>query len=78
MTCQFLTIFNGPEEAHEASQKDQKSPEPSTRVEGAPYPPGRAPYLVDDSETEGVLDCGVLGRPGYATWAGLIGHEDTR
>ena len=30
---------------------DQKSPEPSTRVEGAPYPLGAPPYLVDDSET---------------------------
>ena len=29
----------------------QKSPEPSTRVEGAPYPLGAPPYLVDDSET---------------------------
>ena len=30
---------------------DQKSPDPSTRVEGAPYPLGSAPYLVADSET---------------------------
>ena len=28
--------------------------------------------------TEGVLDYGVLGRPGYAIWAGLMGREDTR
>ena len=28
--------------------------------------------------TEGVLDYGVLGRPGYVTWAGLMGHEDTK
>ena len=28
--------------------------------------------------TEGVLDYGVLGRPGYATWAGLTGREDAR
>ena len=30
---------------------DQKSPEPSTRVEGASYPLGAPPYLVDNSET---------------------------
>ena len=28
--------------------------------------------------TEGVLDYGVLGEPAYLTWAGLMGHEDTR
>ena len=28
--------------------------------------------------TEGVLDYGVPGRPGYVTWAGLVGREDTR
>ena len=28
--------------------------------------------------TKGVLDYGVLWRPGYATWAGLMGREDTR
>ena len=28
--------------------------------------------------TEGVLDLGLLGRPGYVTWAGLMGREDTR
>ena len=44
-------IFYGPEEAQGASEMDQKSPEPSARVEGAPYPLGRALYLVDDSET---------------------------
>ena len=27
---------------------------------------------------EGVLDYGVLGGPGYVTWAGLVGREDTR
>ena len=26
--------------------------------------------------TEGVLDYGVPGCPGYVTWAGLMGHED--
>ena len=28
--------------------------------------------------TEGVLDYGVLGRPGYVAWAGLMGPKDTR
>ena len=28
--------------------------------------------------TEGVPDYGVLGRPTCWTWAGLLGHEDTR
>ena len=28
--------------------------------------------------TQGVLDYGVLERPSYATWAGLMGREDTR
>ena len=28
--------------------------------------------------TEGVLDYGVLGRPDYGTWAGLMGCEDTK
>ena len=28
--------------------------------------------------TEGVLDYGVLGRPGYVTWVGLLGREDTK
>ena len=28
--------------------------------------------------TEGILNCGVLGRPAYLTWAGLMGYEDTR
>ena len=51
MMCQFLTIFYGPEEAHGASEMDQKSPELSTRVEGVPPPLGVGPYLVDDSET---------------------------
>ena len=27
---------------------------------------------------EGVLDYGVPGHPGYVTWAGLMGCEDTR
>ena len=27
---------------------------------------------------EGVLDYGVLGCPGYVTWAGHMGREDTR
>ena len=29
---------------------DQKSPEPSTRVEGVLYPLGAPPYLVDSPE----------------------------
>ena len=28
--------------------------------------------------TKGVLDYGVLGEPAYVTWAGLMGHTDTR
>ena len=28
--------------------------------------------------TEGVQDYGVLGRPGYVIWAGLMGRGDTR
>ena len=43
MTCQFTEIFYGPEEAPEAKELVEKSPESSMRVEGAPYPPGRAP-----------------------------------
>ena len=36
--------------------------------------------MIDENitEGEGVLDYGILGRPGYATWAGLTGCEDTR
>ena len=41
--CQFLMIFYGPKEAPGVKELDQKSPEPSTRVEGMPYPPGRVP-----------------------------------
>ena len=51
LTCQFLTIFYGPKEAPRVKELGQKSPEPSMRVEGEPYPPRRAPCLVDDSET---------------------------
>ena len=46
-----MEIFYGPEEAPESQELGQKSPEPSTRVEGMPYPPGGAPYLVADSGT---------------------------
>ena len=42
MTWKFTVIFYGPEEAPEAKELDQKSHEASTRVEGAPYPPGGA------------------------------------
>ena len=44
-------ILYGPKEAPGVKELGQKNPEPSTRVEGAPYPPGRTPYLVDHSET---------------------------
>ena len=44
-------IFYGPKEAPGVKELGQKSPEPSTRVEGTPYPLGRAPCLMDDSET---------------------------
>ena len=43
--------FDGPKEAPEVKELGQKSPEPSTRVDGAPYPMGTPPYLVDDPET---------------------------
>ena len=42
--------FYGPKEAPEVKELGQKSPEPSTRREGAPYPQGASPFLVDDSE----------------------------
>ena len=41
--CQFLMIFYGPKEAPEVKELGQKSPEPSTRVEGVPYPLGSPP-----------------------------------
>ena len=51
MDVPIFDIFYGPEEAHGASEMDQKSLESFMRVEGAPYPLGAPPYLVDDSET---------------------------
>ena len=36
-------IFYGPKEAPRVKELGQKSPEPSTRVEGAPYPLGTPP-----------------------------------
>ena len=42
--------FYGPKEAPGVKELGQKSPELSTRVEGAPYPLG-SPYLVDDLKT---------------------------
>ena len=51
MTCHLTEISFGPEEAHEASEMDQKSPEATTRVEGMPHPLGAPPYLVAASET---------------------------
>ena len=41
MSCNFMVIFYGPEEAHGVSEMDQRSHEASTRVEGAPL--GHAP-----------------------------------
>ena len=41
--------------------------------------PDTTPSLKASSgATEGVLDKGVLGHPGYVTWAGLMGCEDMR
>ena len=40
--------------------------------------PDTSSLKLGSGATEGVLDYGVLGRPGYATWAGLMGREDTR
>ena len=37
MTWKFTVIFYGPEEAPEAKELGQKSPEPTTRVERAPH-----------------------------------------
>ena len=41
-------------------------------------PPDTSSLKTGSGATEGVLDYGALGRPGYATWAGLMGREDTR
>ena len=43
--------FFGPKEALGVKELGQKSPGPSPRVGGAPYPLGVGPYLMDDSET---------------------------
>ena len=40
--------------------------------------PGTSSLKTGSGATEGVLDYGVLGHPGYVTWAGLMGREDTR
>ena len=45
-----MEIIFGLEEAHGASEMDQKSPEATMRVEGTPYPPWAHP-----------LPCGLLG-----------------
>jgi len=42
--CQFLMIFYGPKEAPGVKELGQKSPEPSTRVEGAPLSRGWLGY----------------------------------
>ena len=44
-------IFYGPKEAQGVKELGRKSLEPSMRVEGAPYPLGASPYLMDESET---------------------------
>ena len=51
MTCHLTEILFGLEEGHRVPEAGQKSPELSTRVEGAPYPLGVGRYLVDNSET---------------------------
>ena len=43
LTWNFTELIFGPEEAHGASEMDQKSPEGTTRVEGTPYPLGAPP-----------------------------------
>ena len=50
LTWNSTEIVFGPEEAHGVPEMDQRSPEATMRV-GAPYPPGRAPYLVAASGT---------------------------
>ena len=43
MTYQFLWIFYGPKEAPRVKELGQNSLRLSTRVGGAPYPPGHGP-----------------------------------
>jgi hypothetical protein len=45
---------------------------------GRPFHPSAKGLRLVGGAVEGVPDLGVLGRPGYVTWAGLMGHEDTR
>ena len=40
--------------------------------------PDTSSLKTGSGATEGVQDYGVLGRPGYVIWAGLVGHENTR
>ena len=40
--------------------------------------PDTSSLKTGSGATKGVLDYGVLGRPRCATWAGLMGCEDTR
>ena len=47
----FWNIWDFPEEALEAKELGQKSPEPTTRLEGASYPPGVSSDLVVDPWT---------------------------
>ena len=42
------------------------------------YAPDTLSLKPSSGATEGVLDYGVLGCPGYVTWAGQMGREDTR
>ena len=40
--------------------------------------PDTSSLKTGSGATEGILDYGVLGCPGYVTWAGQMGREDTR
>ena len=40
--------------------------------------PGTSSLKTGSGATEGVLDYGFLGPPGYVKWSGLMGREDTR
>ena len=42
------------------------------------YGPDTSSLKPGSGAIEGVLGYGVLGRPGYVAWAGLMGREDTR
>ena len=40
--------------------------------------PDTSSLKTGSGATEGVMDYGVLGHPGYVMWAGLIGRENAR